>query len=633
MHALLIVPPFASIHRPAIGVHVLQSVAAARGLQVEILYANLIFAALLGEAEHEAICEHWFMDFMGERIMGAFAFPGRMALPALPARFTQGAAQLQHAVDAWLAQVRKQVQAFAGEPEREDVPTVAHEPVCIGISSTFDQTNAALMLARLCRQSCPQARIVIGGANCEDAMASGMAQHIAEADHIFAGDSEVVFCDFLANPDAFAGQKIIRCPPNEAINQLPANDYRPWLQQLARCLPDSALRQHFELPYESSRGCWWGQKHHCTFCGLNGQGMGFREKSADKVYDELMALQTGLGAKHVVMTDNIMPHGFFTTLLPRLAAAESKLDIFYEQKANIDLAKAILLQQAGISRIQPGIEGLHTESLKLMKKGVRAKQNIALLRYARALSIDVTWNLLYGFPGEQEAWFAEVLQHLPKLGHLQPPSGMAAINLDRFSPMFNTPEKFGFTNLRPHPAYAGIFPNHPDIAQMAYHFCADSITPTFADSALLAPFQAALKDWQQGWWRGGTSPRLLILEMSADQYLLLDSRSLHGHCPGQTRSQTITRRQAAACLVELPNTTLDTDWALQQQTAIRFDGVHLPLAIAEAQLMLRFEREYGDPGRQASLMEATMPETDPPPRRVQLPVKWRRSERAIQNKS
>ncbi|MEN9865851.1 MAG: hypothetical protein RL748_1441, partial [Pseudomonadota bacterium] len=58
---LLIVPPFASIHRAAIGVHVLQSVARQQGLQVDVLYSNLIFAAQLGELEHEAICEHWFM--------------------------------------------------------------------------------------------------------------------------------------------------------------------------------------------------------------------------------------------------------------------------------------------------------------------------------------------------------------------------------------------------------------------------------------------------------------------------------------------------------------------------------------------------------------------------------------------
>ena len=30
---------------------------------------------------------------------------------------------------------------------------------------------------------------------------------------------------------------------------------------------------------ETARGCWWDAKHHCTFCGLNGEFMGFRSKS------------------------------------------------------------------------------------------------------------------------------------------------------------------------------------------------------------------------------------------------------------------------------------------------------------------------------------------------------------------
>ena len=33
------------------------------------------------------------------------------------------------------------------------------------------------------------------------------------------------------------------------------------------------------LLYEGSRGCWWGEKHHCTFCGLNAQSMKFRAKA------------------------------------------------------------------------------------------------------------------------------------------------------------------------------------------------------------------------------------------------------------------------------------------------------------------------------------------------------------------
>ena len=37
------------------------------------------------------------------------------------------------------------------------------------------------------------------------------------------------------------------------------------------------------LPVESSRGCWWGQKSHCTFCGLNGEGMRFRPRARSGV--------------------------------------------------------------------------------------------------------------------------------------------------------------------------------------------------------------------------------------------------------------------------------------------------------------------------------------------------------------
>ncbi|MBB1247355.1 RiPP maturation radical SAM protein 1, partial [Streptomyces durbertensis] len=42
----------------------------------------------------------------------------------------------------------------------------------------------------------------------------------------------------------------------------------------------SSARPHLEpkLVLEGSRGCWWGEKRHCTFCGLNGSSMRFRSK-------------------------------------------------------------------------------------------------------------------------------------------------------------------------------------------------------------------------------------------------------------------------------------------------------------------------------------------------------------------
>ena len=47
--ALLIVPPFADLYHASLGVHLLQAVAEKAGLQVRVLYANLLFAAVIGE--------------------------------------------------------------------------------------------------------------------------------------------------------------------------------------------------------------------------------------------------------------------------------------------------------------------------------------------------------------------------------------------------------------------------------------------------------------------------------------------------------------------------------------------------------------------------------------------------------
>jgi hypothetical protein len=97
------------------------------------------------------------------------------------------------------------------------------------------------------------------------------------------------------------------------------------------------------------------------------------------------------------MTDNIMPHEYFTTLLPRLSREVLSLRIFYEQRANLTLEKVFALKEAGITLIQPGIEALSSAILQLMKKGVQAWQNLLSLKYARIASVQTMRAVLCGF--------------------------------------------------------------------------------------------------------------------------------------------------------------------------------------------------------------------------------------------
>lgn len=73
------------------------------------------------------------------------------------------------------------------------------------------------------------------------------------------------------------------------------------------------------LLFETSRGIWWGAKSHCTFCGLNAQGMGFRSKSGERVVEQLTQLAEQHPGTSVSIVDNILDMKYFRDVVPRLA--------------------------------------------------------------------------------------------------------------------------------------------------------------------------------------------------------------------------------------------------------------------------------------------------------------------------
>src|SRR5262249_17977756 len=78
------------------------------------------------------------------------------------------------------------------------------------------------------------------------------------------------------------------------------------------------------IPPETSRGCWWGAKQHCTFCGLNNEGMAFRKKSPARALSEIRALTSRHGVYRWSATDNIIDMSYFQAVLPELAGDERK---------------------------------------------------------------------------------------------------------------------------------------------------------------------------------------------------------------------------------------------------------------------------------------------------------------------
>lgn len=598
--ALIVVPPFGGVDRPSLGVHLLQACARAQGYEVEVLYANILFARRLGVELYESICFAPTIELLGERVFAKAAF-GKACLDpggdAAAANFRKASFNdpLQ-TFGADLADLQKQACSFADDLARE---LARADAGIIGCTTTFEQNLAAISILRRIKAQNPNKITLLGGANCDGAMADGLSRSCRFIDHVFSGESEETFPAFLAAIRAGqprTDQRVVQGRPCLAMEKLPTPDFSEYYAQAS-----SISRSEFDidenawLPYEASRGCWWGERSHCTFCGINGSGMVFRQKPAGKVLDELQSLLPAHPNRRILMVDNIMPLSYFDDLLPKLPRVADDLHIFYEQKSNLTLAKVGRLRQAGVRVIQPGIEALSTPLLKHMRKGVTAAQNIALLRYALAWDVAVNWNLLHDFPDDREEWYEDVLAFVPLLRHLNPPTALCELSIDRFSPYFDDPESFGITNVRPMPSYEEIYPTDVETRSIAYHFIADYDSACRRSPHLGQELEAAVGDWRRAWTGDEARPVLHVCQAGEDTYLLADSRF-----SARPVFRFLSEDQAMLALGRVRAEDWPehlVEWGLDHaRVCIPLDGTLVPLATAEPTLLERFDaRRFAGP--------------------------------------
>lgn len=607
----LVVPPLAHLTWPTLGVHLLQGVARAEGHQARVLYLGARLAARIGSVTYARLANASTDWLIGERLLAWKAFghtsPERAFDDLAPALAEHNATidslaeeYLDHLSDgtghrpsAWgyRYQVSELVNfaRVAGEVVDELAVEIVRSGVdLLGATTSFDQTSASIALLAQVRRLDPSIRTVVGGANCEGPMGAAVAELSPAIDHVFSGESEQVFADFLTAVQAGDDPpRLISGRPCEDMDALPRPDFADYFQEIGRYTPELIEEGRIWLSYETSRGCWWGEKQHCTFCGLNGLGMAYRAKSPDTVIRDLRALLERAPAPYIALTDNILPHRFHRTLVPRLADEVGPMHAFYEVKANLTLDQVAALSRAGIKAVQPGIESLSTPVLRLMRKGVLARQNLALLRYGAITDVLIKWNLLYAFPGDRAEHYAEMAALLPAMHHLTPPNGLVHLSLDRFSPYFDHADQHGISDIEPLPAYAKVFPPHANVRALAYHFAARWPSGILDAPQVLADLWRKVQDWRAA-WATDPAPVLRVTPQGPGRWLLVDTRG------GHPRSMLLTDAQARAALVGGPVDRVPTAaWAFRHRVAVPLDGWCAPLATAPLSVLVDAEARWG----------------------------------------
>jgi ribosomal peptide maturation radical SAM protein 1 len=530
-----VVVPFVPSNMPALGISSLVAVLTRAGIGSDVRYLNLAYGEQLGWKFYNYLTDNLPTSFLPGDIVFSRALWGDRA-PDL--------ASYEERVVQWIRQAAAGgevgLQALLAEWERhaevlraafEESPRIVSEwadevldgrPRVLGFTSTFQQSAAALALAQEVRRrvSPEEVAIIFGGANCEGDMGRALADNFPFIDAVVSSEAENVIVD-LARRFIDGDPRGPRFVPGIMVSEMDALP-RPNFDHYFAAAEQTSIRDKVWLAAESSRGCWWGMKSHCTFCGLNGGTMQFRSKSAARFAEELDSLEQTYGARGFALTDNILDMQYLRTLLPDAVAKARQYRLFYETKSNLRKDQVELLAAAGVASLQPGIESFSTPVLKLMAKGTTRLQNIQLLKWCAEFGVTARWNLLFGFPGEDPREYDEMADLLPSLVHLQPPMGSAMVRLDRFSPFWKDPEQHGMVGVRHTWSYDYVFCGLPEAerGRLAYFFdyeYADGRKPLeYASTAV-----ARASEWRE---LVGAKKAQLELRVSAEGAAIFDTR-------------------------------------------------------------------------------------------------------------
>jgi ribosomal peptide maturation radical SAM protein 1 len=527
---MLISMPFDHLYRPSLQLSLMKANLNRNGITADVRYENLRFAKRISSAMYVLMANE---DPLRLSLVGDWIFSGTLFGENVNQdRFVNEILRPNYPEDFVheTLKAKEQVQPFL-----QDCVNLIIEraPRVIAFATLADQitrhTVSSLALSKLVKQRMPEIFIIIGGPNWDESMAIESIKQFPFLDAVIAGEMDQILPklvqritrskNYFELPGVYLQNvpppEFKQTPPVHDLNSLPIPDYEDYFQQLK-----SANLDHYDPPriiFETSRGCWWGQKNQCTFCGLNGNSIAYRSKTSERALSELLHLNEKYPGVSISAADWILDMKFFKNFLIEISQRNLKLDLFYEVKSNLTKQQLRLLRDAGVRTIQPGIESFSTRILQLISKGCTGLQNIQTLKWCKELGIETSWLMLFGFPNEPSEEYAKITKWIPLLNHLDPPAYCGPFHLDRFSPYHNNPERYGIKNIKPLPAYNFIFPfDEKSLNNLAAFFTYDGEHPESYTTELTLEIQK---------WYDSSAQSDLFSVLQMDKLLIWDLRS------------------------------------------------------------------------------------------------------------
>lgn len=324
----LVMPPIANIRYSSLALSLLKSCLINEGISCTIDYASMRFARLFGlyncsqfQAKRTIYFHH-----MPEVIFSEFAGikPRKDVNELIKVILEEPKTVPEHlkspeALKNFLDELR----IAAGKTVDETVEKIlSFDAKIVGLTSSFRQECASLAIMKKVKEMNPSVTTMIGGANCMGTAGIAVLKKFKFVDYVFLGEADDVFADICRH--ILDGEKDFKMPygllrqggeipekvPHRIItnmSKVPSPEADDFFAALKENFTDDEIKKISPvIMTEGSRGCWWGEKHSCTFCGLNGLVKTYRQKTPQRIADELNAITDRYGNYEVWFSDCIL---------------------------------------------------------------------------------------------------------------------------------------------------------------------------------------------------------------------------------------------------------------------------------------------------------------------------------------
>jgi anaerobic magnesium-protoporphyrin IX monomethyl ester cyclase len=314
---------------------------------------------------------------------------------------------------------------------------LARQPDVVGVSMMSVDYNPAMECLQIVRQVLPQATTVVGGPH-----PTIMLDEVKDnplIDHMFLGEAEVTFPEFLARRARAEPSERVIPPEHPDLDAIPFADHEFFLQEWRKWgygldSPEAAFVPELPPPFVTiiaGRGCIY----NCSYCQPAERlifGRQVRRRSVPNVMAELEELRSRYHFNSFMFHDDCLTEDrdWVIAFCQAYRQAGFTQPFFCQSRADIivkneDMVK--MMADAGLRGYLIGFESGSDRVLKFIRKGTKRAQNLEAARICKKYGISIWANYMLGLPTETKE---EVMETISMLKEIDP---------DYYSPAFYTP--------------------------------------------------------------------------------------------------------------------------------------------------------------------------------------------------